>query len=498
MFALGGVSTSRTSPSLMRVPARVSSARPVALRAPARAPGALPVGTIAPARRAGVRPERRRVAVRPRASASDDAANKWELAASFARARRAQDECLDVVLGEMAALTREVAQLRREVDALKAQRGADGGGGGGGEAPAQAAAQAAPPPAAPSQAEKEARDMLDALVPTEPATESESRSESRSDASVPFPDDEDIADVPVRIDAAAWRGDGTDRSHLWPMCKTGEDDIYLMSTIQEAMNDAGYWAGEEDEADMYFGPSTQDALCYFQAGAGLPETGFVDADTWKALLGEERFRWGPVPGAIGFDEAAAEEPEPASSSTSSSSSSSMSSAALAAKEWSEGVTSLVNDDDAHASGNEDLWGDEEKNAPAASASSEWSGSTAKAADGTKWPVLRVEDGGMEVHKLQVLLDEQGYYSGEEDMEYWFFGTTTENALGTFQASNNLPDTGLTDVGTWRALLGEELAALGPDEALARVGDGDFPEDLSRQDRVFLIGEGRFEGSPRKD
>ena len=158
----------------------------------------------------------------------------------------------------------------------------------------------------------------------------------------------------------------------------------------------------------------------------------------------------------------------------------------------------MNDDDAHASGNEDLWGDEEKNAPAASASSEWSGSTAKAADGTKWPVLRVEDGGMEVHKLQVLLDEQGYYSGEEDMEYWFFGTTTENALGTFQASNNLPDTGLTDVGTWRALLGEELAALGPDEALARVGDGDFPEDLSRQDRVFLIGEGRFEGSPRKD
>ena len=488
MFALGGVSTSRASPSLTRVTARVSPARPVAPRAPARAPVALPVDTIAHARR--VRPERRRVAVRPRASASDDAANKWELAASFAHARRAQDECLDVVLGEMAALTREVAQLRREVDALKAERSA----GGAGEAPAQAAvppAQAAVPPAPPSsQAEKEARDMLDALVPAETVTETESRFES--DASVPFPENEDIADVPVRIDAAGWRGDGTDRSHLWPMCKTGEDDIYLMTTIQEAMNDAGYWAGEEDEADMYFGPSTQDALCYFQAGAGLPETGFVDADTWKALLGEERFRWGPVPGGIGFDEAAAEEPEPAEPA---------SSAALAAKEWSEGVTSLVNDDDAHASGNEDLWGDEKNGSTsggASSVSSEWSGSTAKAADGTRWPVLRVEDGGMEVHKLQVLLDEQGYYSGEEDMEYWFFGTTTENALGTFQASNHLPDTGLTDVGTWRALLGEELAALGPEEALAKVGDGDFPEDLSRQDRVFLIGEGRFEGSPRKD
>ena len=51
---------------------------------------------------------------------------------------------------------------------------------------------------------------------------------------------------------------------------------------------------------MYIGASTQDALCYFQAGAGLPETGFVDADTWKALLGPERFGWGPVPGAIGL------------------------------------------------------------------------------------------------------------------------------------------------------------------------------------------------------
>ena len=30
-------------------------------------------------------------------------------------------------------------------------------------------------------------------------------------------------------------------------------------------------------------------------------------------------------------------------------------------------------------------------------------------------MLRYEDGGMEVHKLHVLLDQSGYYSGEEDM-----------------------------------------------------------------------------------
>ena len=33
----------------------------------------------------------------------------------------------------------------------------------------------------------------------------------------------------------------------------------------------------------------------------------------------------------------------------------------------------------------------------------------------RWPVLRYEDGGMAVHKLHVLLDQSGYYSGEEDM-----------------------------------------------------------------------------------
>ena len=57
------------------------------------------------------------------------------------------------------------------------------------------------------------------------------------------------------------------------------------------------------------------------------------------------------------------------------------------------------------------------------------------------------------------------------MEYWHFGTTTENALGTYQASNGLPDTGLTCIHTWKSLLGEDTFALGPKEALKTVGDG---------------------------
>jgi hypothetical protein len=90
----------------------------------------------------------------------------------------------------------------------------------------------------------------------------------------PFPE-EDFSEVPVAVDAVNWRGDGTDRSSLWPLCKQDEDDIYLMATMQSCMNDAGFWAGEEDEADFYFGPSTVDALCYFQASVGSAGDGRV-------------------------------------------------------------------------------------------------------------------------------------------------------------------------------------------------------------------------------
>ena len=186
------------------------------------------------------------------------------LAASFAHARRAQDECLDVVLGEMAALTREVAQLRREVDALKAERTRRRRRSTRAGRRTSGAGRRTSRPATFPGGEGGSRHARRAR-PAETAT---GPSPDRIRRVRPFPENEDTSDVPVRIDAAGWRGDGTDRSHLWPMCKTGEDDIYIMTTIQEAMNDAGYWAGEEDEADMYFGPSTQDALCYFQAGAG--------------------------------------------------------------------------------------------------------------------------------------------------------------------------------------------------------------------------------------
>ena len=55
------------------------------------------------------------------------------------------------------------------------------------------------------------------------------------------------------LDVSEWRGDGTDRSGEWPLVKKNDDDIYLMTTIHYKLNEAGFWAGEDDEEDMSFG-----------------------------------------------------------------------------------------------------------------------------------------------------------------------------------------------------------------------------------------------------
>ena len=407
---------------------------------------------------------------------SDGDADKWELAQAMMRMRRAQDEALELILNEVSTLSKEVRSLRAELDELK------GGSNGASVVNAPVGTEDKVQPVGKSSPDRDVlNEMLNALIPE---SDSDSPSPIKPDERKPEPETNDDL-PPVVLDVAGWRGDGSNRSASWPMCKTGEDDLYLMATIQAALNEAGFWAGEEDEADMYFGPSTQEAVCYFQASVGLPEVGYVDPETWRALLGEDKYAWGPAPGAIGFDEKAA-------SAEQSSPGVELSDGAKAAKEWSENVVSMVDNPDNDPGDDAPLWGDEKTRVRMVSEEF-----TQLNASGDKWPVLRQEDGGMEVHKLHVLLDGLGYYSGEEDMEWWTFGMGTENALGTFQASSGLPDTGLTCLLTWKALLGEERVAMGPAAAFETVGElesGEYTMDLSQQDRVFLLGEGRFEGS----
>jgi len=407
---------------------------------------------------------------------SDGDADKWEVAQAMMRMRRTQDEALELILNEVSTLSKEVRSLRAELDELK------GGSNGASVVNAPVGTEDKVQPVGKSSPDRDVlNEMLNALIPE---SDSDSPSPIKPDERKPEPETNDDL-PPVVLDVAGWRGDGSNRSASWPMCKTGEDDLYLMATIQAALNEAGFWAGEEDEADMYFGPSTQEAVCYFQASVGLPEVGYVDPETWRALLGEDKYAWGPAPGAIGFDEKAA-------SAEQSSPGVELSDGAKAAKEWSENVVSMVDNPDNDPGDDAPLWGDEKTRVRMVSEEF-----TQLNASGDKWPVLRQEDGGMEVHKLHVLLDGLGYYSGEEDMEWWTFGMGTENALGTFQASSGLPDTGLTCLLTWKALLGEERVAMGPAAAFETVGElesGEYTMDLSQQDRVFLLGEGRFEGS----
>lgn len=58
----------------------------------------------------------------------------------------------------------------------------------------------------------------------------------------------------------------------------------------------------------------------------------------------------------------------------------------------------------------------------------------KDTDYTTWTVLREGDGGRHVHELQVALVQQGFWPGEDDMQWWQFGDATCSAVQTFQVS----------------------------------------------------------------
>ena len=227
-FARGGGAT--------RTPRRPASRGAVSSDALAtstsRAPGAVSVGRAAASRPSSALATRLRPrgAVLSRAVSGD--ADKYQIAAAVVRARSAQDDCLEMLLGEMSELSREVRALRSEVEALRA--------GGGVAARASASPEVVRGATKTSDAdddERVVRQMMDALGATDDdarlsaAKKTTASSASSGQSPPPFPE-EDFSDVPVAVDAAAWRGDGTDRSGEWPLCKQGEDDIYLMATMQ--------------------------------------------------------------------------------------------------------------------------------------------------------------------------------------------------------------------------------------------------------------------------
>ncbi|XP_023763572.1 protein disulfide isomerase pTAC5, chloroplastic [Lactuca sativa] len=126
----------------------------------------------------------------------------------------------------------------------------------------------------------------------------------------------------------------------------------------------------------------------------------------------------------------------------------------------------------------------------------------------KRTTLRVGSEGDQVQMMQEALQKLGFYCGEEDEEFSSFSTGTERAVKTWQASIDVPETGIMT-----AELLERLYMDQKDESSGFKESGNgvvvasitpVPETPSRtvneytesEHRVFLLGENRWEDSSR--
>ncbi|KAF6259771.1 hypothetical protein COO60DRAFT_1700641 [Scenedesmus sp. NREL 46B-D3] len=272
-----------------------------------------------------------------------------------------------------------------------------------------------------------------------------------------------------------------------PLLMLGDDDIYWVSRLHGGLMNAGFYPSDEEVESWVFGEATQGALLMFQACNDVAETGSTCDATWRKLLGEAEY-------------------EAAHANSSSSSSTSNTPAVTDQQQevvtYSFGSSSSSND-------------------AAALSSSSTSSKGSSSSSSSSWPVLLDMDGGREVHALQVALGRQGYHCGDDEMRWWQFGSSTLDALKTFQgcgmaaalfgvcrcwsqdggstldafrtlqACNGLPESGATDERTWLALLGPEAT---PAQLQELRGDESMYEDdmaASEEGAVWLLGEQRW-------
>jgi len=286
----------------------------------------------------------------------------------------------------------------------------------------------------------------------------------------------------IIVDAANWAGDGTNRGHEWPLLRNGDNDVYLMTLAHAALMESGFWCGEDDTEEMYFGKKTEEAVEIFQGanGPGLEVNGMINTKTWLALLGKEKFEWGPAPGAI-LDEDVASCRE-----------------GIARKAFEDTQKKLKA---VAAKEDEDPYGEDIDSGPPAE--DDFIDVKGSSGDSVEWPILRLDEGGFTVHKMQAMLSTLGFNCGEDDSEYWFMGPDTQNALQTFQASESLPETGVVDFQTWTKLFDacgytNATAATTIEEAFAMVPENEYSVDRSpgcgenENQGVWLIGEQRYE------
>lgn len=296
--------------------------------------------------------------------------------------------------------------------------------------------------------------------------------------------------------------DGSDSQQKGPPppLSLGADDIFWVNQLHTALVDAGFYPGDEDIDDFYFGDSTQSAVLSFQACSSLSETGAVDDATWRMLLGNDlSLKQSRDLTEDQFMDAG----EPSSSYSSSSTTTSSMKSVVEKKPFAEFFrtphqeTTVVNqvvEDDAIIDGHSI---EERENSKEISfvevkrTSIQHTSSVAvSSVSRDTWPTLIDGDGGRDVHSLHVALQNAGYSTSEDDTRWWQFGDSTMNALKTFQACNGLPESGVCDAITWMALLGKD--ATPNDLGVLVSGDSDDEDLGDTQGKVWLIGEQRWE------
>ena len=266
----------------------------------------------------------------------------------------------------------------------------------------------------------------------------------------------------------------------------GADDIFWVNALQARLAAKGFFCGDDEAEDFFFGSGTRSALETFQACSGLAETGVCDDESWAALYGDELASLRPPSDdAVAAADAAAAGGRAAPEA-----------APLPPKggpsvlTWSSGgqgapaTTPAV--DTAHAAHHHYTRVTVEE-----SVQSSIVAAPAPHPPHAKWPILREGDGGRDVHSLQVSLGSHGFHCGDDDEQWWQFGDDTHNALITFQACSGLPESGVCDGRTWKALLGN--GATPADVGKLTSGD-DRDDDMlgnHHDGAVFLLGEQRW-------
>nr|XP_043612884.1 protein disulfide isomerase pTAC5, chloroplastic-like [Erigeron canadensis] len=129
----------------------------------------------------------------------------------------------------------------------------------------------------------------------------------------------------------------------------------------------------------------------------------------------------------------------------------------------------------------------------------------------KWTMLRVGSEGDQVQMLQEALLKLGFYCGEEDEEFSSFASGTERAVKTWQSSVGVPETGVMTAELLERLFMEQqdktsssMEGANGTAATSVTKAPEIPSSFVKEDpepyesdnRVYLLGENRWEDASR--